>query len=114
LHSFVLCSLSAGLFERSQFIEPLAKSPRSLGQAGSMTMDEQREELNKLDAEIEALGRSEESLVCAAFERGVDVLRRATADPACVLGVRLPPKPVAARPARRQRLAGPAEARAAE
>ena len=28
----MLCSLSASLFERSQFIEPLAKSPRSLGQ----------------------------------------------------------------------------------
>jgi hypothetical protein len=80
----------------------------------SMTEAEHVEALAELDREIEALERSEESLIVAAFERGVDVLRRSTADPQCVLGVRLPPKPVAPARARRQRLAGPAEARAAE
>ena len=37
-----------------------------------------REELSKLDAEIESLGRSEELLIETAFARGTDVLRRPT------------------------------------
>jgi hypothetical protein len=80
---------------------------------GSMTMDEQRQALDELNREIESLERAEESLVCAAYERGVDVLRRSSADPQCVLGVRLPPKPVAVRPARRQRLPGPVQSASA-
>jgi hypothetical protein len=80
----------------------------------SMTMDEQRAALEALDREIEVLERSEESLIETAFTRGVDVLRRQSASPAAVLGVRLPKLALSPRRERR-RFAGPAhEARAAE
>ena len=74
----------------------------------AMTEAEQREELAKLDAEIDGLERSEESLVVEAFSRGVDVLRRANASPCQPsLGVRLASSLVAgssaAATARRQR-----------
>ncbi len=83
---------------------------------GSMTEAEQREELAKLDAEIERLGQVEECLIESAFARGTDILRRSGASPEAVLGVRAPKPVVAARPARRPRpaLAPPAERAAAE
>jgi hypothetical protein len=74
----------------------------------AMTDEEQTKALAELEAEIDALERTEESLIEAAFERGVDILRRSSVSPESVLGVRLI-KPVAApRPARRrERLPGP-------
>jgi hypothetical protein len=80
----------------------------------SMTEAEHVEALAELDREIEGLERVEEDLIASSFEHGLDILRRPNASPDAVLGVRLPPKPVAPARARRQRLAGPAEARAAE
>jgi hypothetical protein len=54
----------------------------------ALTSEQQAQELAELSAQIEVLGRQEEALIEAAFAQGVDVLRRARADPACVLGVR--------------------------
>ena len=82
----------------------------------ALTDDRRQAELARLDGEIDALERVEENLISEAFERGgADILRRRNASPMAVLGVRLP-KPLAReRPVRlRHRLAGPAEARAAE
>ena len=82
----------------------------------AMTDDEQRQTLADLAAEIDALERTEEDLITTALERGVDILRRSSVSPPCVLGVKLPaPKPVMRRE-RRQRLPGASaeEARAAE
>ena len=72
----------------------------------AMTDDEQREALADLDAEIDALERNEEALIEAALERGVDILRRSSVSPPCVLGVKLP-APVARSRRERRRLAGP-------
>ena len=72
----------------------------------AMTTEDQQKALAELNAEIEALGRAEENLIEAAFAGGVDILRRSAADPACVLGVRVPVR-VAPGPARQE-----AEARA--
>ena len=50
----------------------------------ALKAEERSTRLGELDAEIEALGRSEESLIEAAFARGVDVLRTPTPiRPAC-------------------------------
>jgi hypothetical protein len=56
--------------------------------AAALATSDQQAELGELSAGIEQLGRQEEALIEAAFAQGVDVLRRARADPACVLGVR--------------------------
>jgi hypothetical protein len=65
-----------------------AELDQEVAAAAAMATDEQERELSRLEAEIEALGRQEEALIEAAFARGVDILRRGRADPACVLGVR--------------------------
>jgi hypothetical protein len=65
--------------------------------------DERTAELLRIDDELEALQRTEESLIEAAFANGVDVLRRGHASPEAVLGVRLPrPAAPAAKPSQRQ------------
>jgi hypothetical protein len=73
----------------------------------AMDEAEQRKALAELDAEIEQLGRVEESLISDAFARGTDILRRSSASPECVLAVRIPKPVVAARPSRRPRPGGP-------
>jgi hypothetical protein len=49
-----------------------------------------RRALAELTEELETLQRSEEAAIEAAFGQGIDILRRSGADPACVLGVRIP------------------------
>jgi hypothetical protein len=80
----------------------------ALPDSEAMNEDEQREALAELDAEIDALERNEAALIEAAFDEGVDILRRPNADPACVLAVRHVKPVVAARPSRRPRPGGPA------
>jgi hypothetical protein len=75
-----------------------------LPDTGTMTADEQAKALADLDGELEELQRAEESLIEAAFADGVDVLRRAGAEPRCVLGLRVVTEQ---RPARRPRPPGP-------
>ena len=91
--------------------------------AEAMSTEDQQTELAELTAAIDALGRQEEAAIEAAFAGGVDtgvgltrlpesapgILRRSGADPACVLGVRVRVRVVAARPARRPRPAPPAD-----
>jgi hypothetical protein len=108
-------------FDGARMLELLDQAVEAeIDDAAEMASDEQQTELARLDGEIEALGRQEEALIDAAFEKGVDILRRANASPPCVLAVRLPKPVVAARPMRRPRPGGPvaelslADAKAAE
>ena len=48
---------------------------------------ERADRLTSLAAEIDQLERHEESLICAAVERGQVVARRRDASPAAILGV---------------------------
>ena len=112
LHEAYVVGLMAWLdFERMD--RALSSLVDDLPDGEAMTDEEQREELSKLDAEIDAL-RTEELLIESSLERGVDILRRSNADPPSVLGVRPKPAAPVVRPARMRRPPGPVEARAAE
>ena len=112
LHEAYVVGLMAWLdFERMD--RALSSLVDDLPDGEAMTDEAQAKALADLDAEIDALERTEELLIEAAFERGVDILRRSSVSPESVLGVRLVKREAPARPARRQRPA-PATARAAE
>jgi hypothetical protein len=109
LHEAYVVGLMAWLdFERMD--KALSSMVDALPDSEGITDEEQTKALIDLDAEIEALERTEEALIEAAFERGVDILRRSSVSPESVLGVRLVKPVVAPRPARRQRLPGPVAA----
>jgi hypothetical protein len=56
---------------------------------GSMATVEQQKRLSALEAELLKLGFEEEAIISAAFAQGIDLLRRASADPQCVLGLKV-------------------------
>jgi hypothetical protein len=56
---------------------------------GALSDTDQAEKLASLKAEIEAKGRVEEALIEAAYSAGTEILRRANADPQCILCVQL-------------------------
>jgi hypothetical protein len=56
---------------------------------GSMATVEQQKRLSALEAELVKLGFEEEAIISAAFAQGIDLLRRASADPQCVLSLRV-------------------------
>lgn len=53
-----------------------------------LTGPERKTRLNELKAKLDRLNREEESLIERAQEQGLEILRRADADPAAILGVR--------------------------
>jgi hypothetical protein len=57
--------------------------------ANAMDPDERESRLADLTADLERLERDEESLIEQAADDGIEVLRRAEANPAAVLGVRI-------------------------
>jgi hypothetical protein len=70
------------------FAKRLEAMIEQLPDVGALSDAAHAKKLAELDGEIERLGRVEESLIEAAYSQGVDIVRRAQADPACVLGVR--------------------------
>ena len=98
LHEAWIVGLMTAWLDFERMDRALCSLVDDLPDGEAMTDEEQTKALIDLDAEIDALERTEEALIVAAFERGVDILRRSSVSPQAVLGVKLPaPKPVVRR-----------------
>jgi hypothetical protein len=76
--------------DRAKFTAALEALVDELPDQGALATVEQQKRLAALEAELLALGHLEESIVTAAYERGVDLApRRPNASPACVLGLKI-------------------------
>ena len=86
--SFIAATLA--WLDPEAFTKRLEAMADALKDDGAMSTPDQDKALAELTEELETLGRQEEALIELAFANGLDILRRGAADPACVLGLRIP------------------------
>jgi hypothetical protein len=86
----------AAWIDREKFTAALEALVDEMSDQGSIPTPDQAKRLSALESELEALGHLEEATISASYSRGVDLARRPSALPSCVLSVRVVAAKVAA------------------